>query len=94
MMVSTVGVNAQAETDLKVELFGQVEINFVSETLPLDRFADSARTSLLQRNARWTGPAAPATAIAPVLPQPAPAVTPAPVQTPPPVVASPPQETS
>jgi hypothetical protein len=72
VMVSTVGVNVQADTDLKAELFGEVKINFVSETLPLDRFADSARVTLLQRNARWS-PSQPATgngsaASAPVAP--------------------------
>lgn len=57
MMVSTVGVNVQAESELKAELFGEVKINFVSETLPLDRFVDAAQLALLQRNART--PAAP-----------------------------------
>jgi len=57
-MVSTVGVNVQSDSDLKVELFGQVQINFASETLPLDRFVDSARMTLMQRNAKWEGPAA------------------------------------
>lgn len=52
-MVSTVGVNVQSDSDLKVELFGEVQINFASETLPLDRFIDSARMTLLQRNAKW-----------------------------------------
>lgn len=52
MMVSTVGVNVQAESELKAELFGEVRINFVSETLPLDRFVDAAQLTLLQRNAR------------------------------------------
>ena len=51
MMVSTVGVNVQAEADLKAELFGEVKINFVSETLPLERFVDAAQLTLLQRNA-------------------------------------------
>ncbi|MCG3158215.1 MAG: hypothetical protein DKINENOH_04856 [bacterium] len=51
-MISTVGVNAQTDTDLKAELFGNVEINFVSETLPLERFVDQAQMALLQRNAR------------------------------------------
>ena len=53
-MVSTVGVNVQSDTDLKVELFGEVKINFASETVPLDRFVDSARMVLLQRHARLT----------------------------------------
>src|SRR5262249_55852619 len=51
-MVSTVGVNVQAESELKAELFGEVKINFASETLPLDRFADAARVALLERHAR------------------------------------------
>jgi hypothetical protein len=54
VMVSTLGVNAQADTELKAELFGEVRLNFVSDTLPLERFADSARLALLQRNARWS----------------------------------------
>lgn len=51
-MVSTVGANVQAETELKADLFGEVKINFASETLPLERFVDSALMTLLQRNAR------------------------------------------
>ncbi len=51
-MISTVGANAQAETTLQAELFGQVKINFESETLPLERFADEALMTMLQRNAR------------------------------------------
>lgn len=77
MMVSTVGANVQADTDLRAELFGEVRINFASETLPLDRFADAAQVLLLQRNART--PAAPATPPPqPALPAPAapPAVLP------------------
>ena len=50
-MVSTVGVNVQAESDLKVELFGEVKINFASETLPLDRFANAAQIQLLESHA-------------------------------------------
>jgi hypothetical protein len=77
-MISTVGVNAQADTDLRAELFGQVEINFVSETLPLDRFADSARMSLLQRNARVNAPPAAAAPPAQAVLAPAPAPPPEP----------------
>lgn len=51
-MVSTVGANVQADTELKAELFGEVTINFASETLPLERFADAAMLVVLQRNAR------------------------------------------
>jgi hypothetical protein len=50
--VSTVGVNVQSDSDLKAELFGEVKINFASETLPLDRFADEARRTLLERRAK------------------------------------------
>lgn len=49
-MVSTVAVNAQSETNLRADLFGEVKLNFVSETLPLDRLADSAKVALVQRN--------------------------------------------
>jgi hypothetical protein len=61
-MVSTVGVNVQSDTDLKAELFGEVRINFVSEALPLDRFVDSARMAIVQKNGRATGPQAGANA--------------------------------
>ncbi len=102
-MVSTVGVNVQADTDLKVELFGEVKLNFASETLPLDRFVDTARLTLLQQNARI--PALPLANRAatttptttpeatPVPPAPAnsatPAPAPAPTTTPPPTQARP-----
>ena len=56
-MVSTLGANVQSDTDIKAELFGEVKINFVSETLPLDRFVDSAKMTLLQRNSRTNGAA-------------------------------------
>jgi len=73
-MVSTVGVNVQAESELKAELFGEVKINFASETLPLDRFVDQARMLLLQRNARYNPQPPPAAAAPPN--QAAPAATP------------------
>jgi len=50
--VSTVGVTAQSDANLKAELFGEVKINFASETLPLEKFADDARRTLLERHAR------------------------------------------
>ncbi|MGH8578389.1 MAG: hypothetical protein ACREXX_23835, partial [Gammaproteobacteria bacterium] len=50
--VSTVGVNVQTDSELKAELFGDVKINFASETVPLDRFVDEARRTLLERHAR------------------------------------------
>jgi hypothetical protein len=53
-MVSTVGVNVQAESELRAELFGEVKINFASETMPLDRFADAAQVTLLETHARRT----------------------------------------
>ena len=49
--VSTVGVNVQSDSELKAELFGDVKINFGSETLPLDRFVDEAKRTLLERHA-------------------------------------------
>jgi hypothetical protein len=56
--VSTVGVNVQSDAELKAELFGEVKINFASETVPLDRFVGDARRTLLERNARTTAAAA------------------------------------
>ena len=89
--VSTVGVNVQSDTDLKAELFGEVKINFASETLPLDRFTDEAKRTLLERRARpaqaAVQPATPGTPIAPAAaPAPAAPVTTA---TPPAAVAAP-----
>lgn len=81
-MISTVNANVQSETDLKAELVGEVRINFVSETLPLDKFIDSARLALLQSHARPAGAAAAnaapaAAALAPAANEPAaPATTP------------------
>jgi len=69
--VSTVGVTAQSDANLKAELFGEVKINFASETLPLEKFADDARRTLLERHARpLTQAAAPIAAVqtAPVAP--------------------------
>ena len=57
--VSTVGVNVQTDSELKAELFGEVKINFASETVPLDRFVDDAKRTLLERHARQPRPAAP-----------------------------------
>lgn len=80
--VSTVGVNVQSDSELKAELFGEVKINFASETLPLERFADEAKRTLLERRAKPGQATAPATkaSLAPV-PEPA-AAAPAPPPTP------------
>ncbi|MCB0208142.1 MAG: hypothetical protein KDJ52_02355 [Anaerolineae bacterium] len=67
MMVSTVGANVQADTELKAELFGEVKINFASETLPLENFADAAQMLLVQRHARQ--PALPLVQQPPAQPQ-------------------------
>jgi len=85
--VSTVGVNVQSDTDLKAELFGEVKINFASETLPLERFADDARRTLLERHARPRPRAnamreAPTDSAPSALPPPAPAALPAPATPP------------
>jgi hypothetical protein len=67
-MVSTLGVNAQSDTTLRADLFGEVKLNFVSETLPLDKLADAAKVALVQRNsavARAAAPVAPAAPAAP-----------------------------
>jgi hypothetical protein len=66
--VSTVGVNVQTESSLNAQLFGEVKINFASETLPLDRFVDDARRTLLERRARPAPAAAPTPVPAPAQP--------------------------
>jgi len=88
--VSTVGVNVQSDSELRAELFGEVKINFASETVPLDRFVDEARRTLLERRAKPKQIAAPPPAMqtpaAPAAPVPAAAPPPAaaPVALPPP----------
>jgi len=67
-MVSTVGVNAQSESNIRADLYGEVKLNFVSETLPLEKLADAARIALVQRNspvARGAQGASPSAAEAP-----------------------------
>jgi hypothetical protein len=50
-LVQTVNVNAQSSTDLRADMFGEVKLNFVSETLPLDKLTDPVKRSLIQRHA-------------------------------------------
>ena len=65
-MVSTLAVNAQNESSVRADLFGEVKLNFVSETLPLERMVEPAKIALLQRNSpALRAPAAPAAAPAP-----------------------------
>jgi hypothetical protein len=89
--VSTVGVTAQSDANLKAELFGEVKINFASETLPLEKFADDARRTLLERHARpltqaaapkLLTPPAPAEPTTPAAPAAAPTQAPAVARTP------------
>lgn len=61
-MVSTLAVNAQNDTNLRADLFGEVKLNFVSETLPLDKLADAAKIALVQRGAPGVRQQAPAAA--------------------------------
>jgi hypothetical protein len=79
LMVSTVSANVQTDTQLKADLYGEVRLNFASETLPLEKFADPARLALLQRNSRTgahgtTPPASAATTTPAILPS-APAIS-------------------
>lgn len=72
-LVQTVNVNAQSETTLRADLFGEVKLNFVTETLPLDKLTDPVRQNLIQRHAVLgasqaaapTSPAAPAAGATP-----------------------------
>ncbi len=49
-MVSTLNLNAQSDSSLNAQLYGEVKLNFASETLPLERLADAAKVALVQRN--------------------------------------------
>lgn len=64
-LVQTVNVNAQSSTELRADLFGEVKLNFVSETLPLDKLADPVKRGLIQRHAALGAPPAVAAAPAP-----------------------------
>ncbi len=64
-MVSTLGVNAQADASIKADLMGEVSIQFRTETFPLERFADSRAIELINSNARWQAPVAAPAAAAP-----------------------------
>jgi hypothetical protein len=64
-MVSTLAVNAQNESTVRADLFGEVKLNFVSETLPLDRMADAAKVALVQQHSMTGRAAAPAVAAPP-----------------------------
>jgi hypothetical protein len=79
--VATVGLNAQAESELKAELFGEVRINFASETVPLDRFVDEAQRRFVERHAR--SPQAARVAVPAVVPE----AAPVPASAPPPQAA-------
>jgi hypothetical protein len=80
-------VNVQSDSELKAELFGEVKINFASETVPLDRFVDQAQRTILERHAR-TLPTGKVAAAAP--PAPAAISAPAPIAAQPAPVAAPP----
>lgn len=67
--VSTLAINAQSESSIRADLFGEVKLNFVSETLPLEKLADAAKVALVQRNA-------------PAMRSPQPSAAPAPTPTP------------
>lgn len=71
-MVSTVAVNAQNESSVRADLFGEVKLNFVSETLPLDRMTDAAKIALIQRHAPGMRQAAPTPAAPQTPPAPKP----------------------
>ncbi|MEM6252900.1 MAG: hypothetical protein AAF821_08255 [Cyanobacteria bacterium P01_D01_bin.156] len=59
MKVSTVEANVQSDAVIKADLYGEVKINFASETLPLESFADAAQLALLQSNARTLSTSSP-----------------------------------
>ncbi len=52
IMVNTVSLNAQSDINVRADLMGQVKVNFRSDVLPLERFADSAAIQLINQNAK------------------------------------------
>jgi hypothetical protein len=70
-MVSTLAVNAQNESSVRADLFGEVKLNFVSETLPLDKMVEPAKAALLQRHSPALRSTATAAAAAPATTPPA-----------------------
>jgi hypothetical protein len=56
IMVNTVSLNAQSDINVRADLMGQVKVNFRSDVLPLERFADSAAIQLINQNARVPQP--------------------------------------
>ncbi|MFL6335456.1 MAG: hypothetical protein ACJ754_19255, partial [Pyrinomonadaceae bacterium] len=88
IMVNTSSLNAQSDINVRADLTGSVKVHFMSETFPLERFADSAAIQLINQNAKVPQPlpaapaaadGAPAVAVAPkaAAPPPAPATAPA-----------------
>jgi hypothetical protein len=61
-MVSTLAVNAQNESSVRADLFGEVKLNFVSETVSLDKLVEPAKAALVQRHAPALRAATPAVA--------------------------------
>ncbi|MCW8880440.1 MAG: hypothetical protein OQK51_25555, partial [Kangiellaceae bacterium] len=47
-MVSTLAVNAQNESSVRADLFGEVKLNFVSEALPIDQLTGAETIALIQ----------------------------------------------
>jgi len=84
IMVNTVSLNAQSDINVRADLMGQVKVNFRSDVLPLERFADSAAIQLINQNARVPQPLpAPAVPAPPATSSVVPAVRPE-AQPPPP----------
>jgi len=57
-MVSTIRANVQSDLSVRADLMGEVNIQFRTESFPLERFADTAAIQLINRHARWQDPAA------------------------------------
>ena len=86
-MVSTVKANAQSDAAIRADLMGEVNLQFSTESFPIERFAEPEVLDALMRHSNWRKgePAAqeapaPAAAAAPVAtPAPAPVAAPAPL---------------
>jgi hypothetical protein len=83
IMVNTTSLNAQSDLNVRADLTGSVKVNFASDFMPLERFADSAAIQLINSNAKV--PEKPAPPAAPAVPAPG-TVPAAPALPPPPPI--------
>jgi hypothetical protein len=56
VVVNTLSTNAQSDVNMSTQLTGEVRVRFRSDYFPLERFADSAASQLINSHARMAQP--------------------------------------